>query len=81
MPGTKSALGPVEFDTTYNQAMQREMGSAMPERDQDQVRYLREKAAQFRALAKAYDTPLSSDLLKIAGDLEQRAADIEARLR
>ena len=52
----------------------------MPERDNDEVRYLRSIAAKFSKLAKTHDTPLSPDLLKIAGALEQRADEIEARI-
>ena len=53
----------------------------MPERDKDEVRYLRSTAAKFRNMAKAHDSPLSPDLLKIAADLDRRAEEIEARIK
>ena len=44
---------------------------------QDEVRYLRDKAQQFRSLATTYKTEISSKLLEIAADLESRADSLE----
>lgn len=52
----------------------------VPERDRDEVRYLRSTAARFRNLASSYSDSLGADMLKIAEDLEQRAAEVEARI-
>lgn len=41
------------------------------------VQFLRDKAAQFRRLGEAYDTPLSSRMLEVARDLEAQAEKIE----
>ena len=43
----------------------------------DEVRYLRLKARQFRALAASYDTEISRLLLEIAVELELRADALE----
>lgn len=47
----------------------------------DEARYLRQKAQQFRELAKTYKTEISGKLLEIAQDLETRAQDLEKGLR
>ena len=43
------------------------------------VQFLRDKAAQFRRLGEAYDTPLSSRMREVARDLEAQADRIEKR--
>jgi hypothetical protein len=43
----------------------------------DEIRYLRQKAQQFRELARAYLTEISPLLLEIATELELRAAAVE----
>jgi hypothetical protein len=43
-----------------------------------EIRYLREKAQQFRVLAKAYDSDISPKLLEIAKELEARANALES---
>ena len=43
------------------------------------VRFLRDKAEQFRRLGTAHDTPLSPRMLEFADDLETKADEIEAR--
>jgi hypothetical protein len=43
----------------------------------NEIRYLRQKAQQFRELAAAYDTAISPLLLEIAEELEQRADALE----
>jgi len=43
----------------------------------DEARYLRQKAKQFRELAKTYKTEISGKLLEIAQDLELRAENLE----
>jgi hypothetical protein len=43
----------------------------------DEARYLRQKAKQFRELAKTYKTEISGKLLEIAQDLEARAENLE----
>lgn len=48
----------------------------MPDRT-DEIRYLRQKARQFRELAGAYQTEISPLLLEIAVELELRADAIE----
>jgi hypothetical protein len=50
----------------------------MPYRRQD-ADYLREKARQFRTLAPSLEEPSRTRLLKIAIDLEAKAAEIEQR--
>jgi hypothetical protein len=45
----------------------------------DEIRYLREKASQFRQLAKTYKTEVSAKLNEIAQDLEARADALEKR--
>jgi hypothetical protein len=45
----------------------------------EEIRYLREKAIQFRELARTYKTEISPKLLEIADDLEARAAQLERR--
>jgi hypothetical protein len=45
----------------------------------DDVRYLRDKAAQFRQLAQTYNTDLSEALLRLADEFEDKAAEIAAR--
>lgn len=45
----------------------------------DHVRYLREKAKQFREVASDYPTGLSRQLLDLADEFEAKAADIESR--
>lgn len=43
----------------------------------DEARYLRQKAKQFRELAKTYKTEISGKLLEIAQDLEARAESLD----
>lgn len=43
----------------------------------DEIRYLRQKAQQFRELAAAYETEISPLLLDIAMELELRAEAVE----
>ena len=43
----------------------------------DEARYLRQKAKQFRELARTYKTEISGKLLEIAQDLETRAEILE----
>lgn len=43
-----------------------------------EIRYLREKAQQFRVLAKTYDSDVSPKLLEIAKELEARANALES---
>ncbi len=43
----------------------------------DEIRYLRQKARQFRELAATYDTEISPLLLEIAIELELRADALE----
>jgi len=42
-----------------------------------EIRYLREKAQQFRVLAKTYDNDVSPKLLEIARELDARADALE----
>jgi hypothetical protein len=42
-----------------------------------EITYLREKAKQFRVLAKTYDNELSPKLLEIARELDERADALE----
>lgn len=43
----------------------------------EEIRYLREKARQFRELAQTYKTEISPKLLDIAIELEKRADALE----
>ncbi|HEV2546142.1 MAG TPA: hypothetical protein VGU20_02285 [Stellaceae bacterium] len=43
-----------------------------------EIRYLREKAQQFRVLAKTYDNEVSPKLLEIAKELDARANALES---
>ena len=43
----------------------------------DEARYLRQKAKQFRELARTYKTEISGKLMEIAQDLESRAEQLE----
>ena len=43
----------------------------------DEARYLRQKAKQFRDLARTYRTEISGKLVEIAQDLELRADNLE----
>ncbi|HEX9488751.1 MAG TPA: hypothetical protein VF930_00615 [Stellaceae bacterium] len=43
----------------------------------DEARYLRQKAKQFRDLARTYKTEISGKLLEIAQDLDTRAENLE----
>jgi hypothetical protein len=45
----------------------------------DDIRYLRDKAVQFRHLAQTYTTELSETLLRLADEFEEKAAEIAAR--
>jgi hypothetical protein len=45
----------------------------------DEIRYLREKAKQFRELARTYRNDISAKLVEIACDLEDRAEALERR--
>ena len=47
----------------------------------DEARYLRQKAKQFRDLAKTYKTEISGKLMEIAQDLETRAEELEKGTR
>ena len=47
----------------------------------DEARYLRQKAKQFRELARTYKTEISGKLMEIAQDLETRAENLEKGLR
>ena len=49
---------------------------AMPDREEE-IRYLRQKARQFRELASAYPTEISPKLCEIAEELEARATALE----
>lgn len=42
-----------------------------------EIRYLREKAQQFRMLARTYRTEISPKLNEIARDLDERADALE----
>lgn len=53
----------------------------MPADRSDEARYLRQKAKQFRELARTYKTEISEKLLEIARDLETRAENLEKGLR
>ena len=50
----------------------------MSDRDK-MVQFLRDKAALFRRLGEAHDTPLSPRMIEVARELETRAAEIEGR--
>jgi hypothetical protein len=43
-----------------------------------EIRYLREKAQQFRVLAKTYDNEVAPKLLEIARELDSRADALES---
>jgi hypothetical protein len=43
-----------------------------------EIRYLREKAQQFRVLAKTYDNEVAPKLLEIARELDARADVLES---
>ena len=43
------------------------------------VQFLRDKAALFRRLGEAHDTPLSPRMLEVARDLDAQAESIERR--
>ena len=43
-----------------------------------EIRYLREKAQQFRVLARTYDNEVSPKLLEIARELDARADALES---
>jgi hypothetical protein len=45
----------------------------------DEIQYLREKARQFRELAKTYKNDISASLLDIARELEERANLLQNR--
>jgi hypothetical protein len=53
-------------------------GGTMADRAAE-IRYLREKARQFRELASTYDTEISPRLFDIARELEERADELERR--
>lgn len=44
-----------------------------------EVRYLRQKAQQFRDIATEYDTVISKALMDIAEELDRKADEIEQR--
>jgi len=48
----------------------------MPPRD---ARWLREKAAQFRELAKTCDPAMAAKMLELAIDLDAKAAELDAQ--
>ncbi len=43
----------------------------------EEIRYLRQKARQFRELARAYPTEISPKLIEIAEELEARAGALD----
>jgi hypothetical protein len=43
------------------------------------VRFLRDKADQFRRIGMAHDTPLSARVFEIASDLEAQADELDAK--
>jgi hypothetical protein len=45
----------------------------------DDVRYLRDKALQFRQLALSHQTDLTDALLRLADEFDAKAAEIAAR--
>ncbi|MDE2228555.1 MAG: hypothetical protein KGL11_05885 [Alphaproteobacteria bacterium] len=47
--------------------------------DLDEIRFLEEKAAQFRALAQRFRPPAGNELVQIAEEFEQRARDLRRR--
>ena len=47
----------------------------------DHIRYLREKAAQFRRVAANYPAGLAQQLLDLAVEFEAKATEIEASRR
>lgn len=49
--------------------------------DTDEIRFLRKKAAELRALARKYKLPPDNELIQIAEDFEQLARDIERQPR
>jgi hypothetical protein len=51
----------------------------MPTGRAEEIRYLREKAQQFRELAKTYKSDISMKLMEIAQDLDGRADLLERR--
>ena len=53
----------------------------MPADRSDEARYLRQKAQQFRELARTYKTEISGKLLEIAQDLDTRAENLEKGAR
>jgi hypothetical protein len=44
----------------------------------EHIRYLREKAKQFRQVAGSYRSKLAGQLLEIADEFEAKAAELEA---
>ena len=44
----------------------------------EHIRYLREKAAQFREVAASYGSKLAAPLLDLADEFEAKAAELEA---
>jgi hypothetical protein len=50
----------------------------MPDRAEE-IRYLRDKAKQFRELAMTYRTEISGKLMEIADDLDARANHLEKK--
>ncbi len=53
-------------------------GKGMKDRSSE-IRYLRDKARQFRELANTHKSELSSQLLAIAEEFERRADQLEHR--
>ncbi len=45
--------------------------------DLEEIRFLREKAAQLRTLAHKYKLPPDNELIRIADDFEKLAREIE----
>ena len=52
----------------------------MPKCDKIEMRCLHRAAATFRRLAEDFPAPLSTEMLKMAADLEKRASNIAARV-
>lgn len=54
-------------------------GETMIGERSEEIRYLREKATQFRNVAIAGEHQIAQELLKIAEEFDQRAARLESR--
>jgi len=47
--------------------------------DREEIRFLREKAAQLRSLAHKYKLPPGNELVRIADDFERLVREIERK--